>query len=87
MTQNYGKVLGKAFIEKMDAIMPRSKRTRHAHDWLIVDYDRIYRDEDHNEFVIDTYKCECGAGSMVKTPKAFYDKGLKSMEFIEDKSL
>lgn len=49
----------------------------HEHDWMIKDDNVRYRDQDENEFVIDTYVCECGAGGSVKTPKAMFDKGLK----------
>lgn len=55
----------------------------HAHDWLIVRSDIRYRDQDGNEFIIDFYRCECGAGGKVTTPKAEYDKGNKKLGIEE----
>ena len=62
-----------------------SDRNIHIHNWLIVRSDVRYRDEYANEFIIDFYRCECGAGGRVKTPKAEYDKGNKVLGITEDK--
>lgn len=60
-------------------------RKKHVHDWLIVKDNIRFRERDGTEFVIDFYRCECGAGSRVKTPKAEYDKGNKAVEIAEDR--
>ena len=59
----------------------------HAHDWLAVESDIRYRDEYGGEFVIDYYRCECGAAGRVVTPRAEYDKGNRTLgiESLEGK--
>lgn len=57
---------------------------KHEHDWLIVYADMRYRDEYSNEFVIDFYRCECGAGGRVVTPKTIFDQGMKTLGISED---
>jgi hypothetical protein len=37
------------------------------HDWVF-DYRDRYRDEDGREFIIEIYKCECGAGHRETIP-------------------
>jgi len=49
----------------------------HAHEWMLKDGDRGFRDEYGHEFVMDTYVCECGAGHFVKTPREMFEKGEK----------
>jgi len=53
------------------------------HDWLIKDHNIKYRDIDEQEYVLDEYVCECGAGGFIKTPIEMFKKGLKSMDFKE----
>lgn len=41
--------------------------TEHVHDWIYLT-SRNYRDEDRKEYVIEFYKCECGAGRRMYVP-------------------
>jgi hypothetical protein len=50
--------------------------TDHAHNWCWKD-TLPYRDEDRNEYIMDVYICECGAGASIKTPKHLFDQGLR----------
>lgn len=59
--------------------MNKNKDNTHSHDWMIKD-ERRYRDEDRNEYMMDIYVCECGAGSMIKTPMDLFNKGLRLMK-------
>lgn len=72
---------GKKVLEKYWA----EKYKVHQHDWVIVKSNVHFYDEHRNEFIIDFYRCECGAGGRVKTPKAEYDKGNKVLGITEDK--
>lgn len=80
----------KAYLGRIaDPIVRESERLRleglpvHFHDWLLKDGDRLYRDGNGAEFVIDTYVCECGAGGFIKTPKKLYDDGVKMIGITE----
>lgn len=66
-------------------IVVEDKDMLHQHDWLIVKADVRYRDTYLNEFVIDFYRCYCGAGGRVKTPLAEYRKGNKVLGITEIK--
>lgn len=55
----------------------------HEHDWLIVHSNVRYRDEYANELVIDFYRCSCGAGGRVVTPKAVFDQGMMTLGIEE----
>lgn len=43
----------------------------HTHDWVFVRRMR-FREVDRSEFVMEVYRCECGAGYHTKTPAALY---------------
>lgn len=42
-----------------------------------------WRDQDRNEYILDVYKCECGAGKFIKTHEELFKKGWSSMTLEE----
>lgn len=70
---------GKEVLKKYWA----EKYKMHEHEWVIVKDNVRFREEDGSEFIIDFYRCKCGAGGRVKTPKAEYDKGNKVLGITE----
>lgn len=64
-------------------LLKEKKAKTHVHDWIIVKSNVRFRDENSNEFIIDFYRCECGAGGRVKTPKSEYEKGNKVLGITE----
>lgn len=53
---------------------------KHEHGWMIWRSNIHFRDEDHKEYIVDVYRCDCGAGKSFKTPKELFDKGLKVLD-------
>ncbi len=69
--------------DEIEAELAKQAEEPHTHDWLVKDWNRRYRDEDGNEFVQDTYVCECGAGGYARTPLAMFERGEKVLGITE----
>jgi hypothetical protein len=43
----------------------------HTHNFVFINRLR-YRNADRKEYVMEVYRCECGAGHFIKTPAELY---------------